>query len=185
MARWLTSLAFILFLLAVGSMTHLALAAVDSTPSAQPRVAWQGYPAPTETISAYPGDVKETATPTATDGTESKAAQQLTTTPQATFTSQPGSGATATLAPTRTPTLNLSATATPSRTITPTPTFTVQALATFTLTPIRVSGLPVPGPGDRLPSTGGSLMSLFTGLVFSGGLGALLFVLGRLLKRRA
>lgn len=184
MARWLIGLAFILFLVLVGGMTQWALAAVDSVGETAGRPAWQGYPLVTDTpIPAYPVD-KDTATPTPTTD-PAKAAFQVTAsvTPQATLTSIPGAGFTATVAPTRTSTLIVSPSPTPLRTFTPSPT--VQPLPSLTVTPIRVTGLPVPGPGDRLPSTGGSMLSLLTGLLASGGLGGLLFVLGRLLKRRA
>lgn len=183
MARWLIGLAFILFLVVVGGMTQWALAAVDTVSESQGPRAWQGYPIVTNTpVPAYPID-KDTPTPTETTD-PAKVALQVTAsvTPPATLTSIPGAGATATLVPTRTSTLLF----TPSPTArTATPTATVQPLPTLTVTPIRVTGLPVPGPGDRLPTTGGSLFTLLTGLLASGGLGGLLFVLGRVLKRRA
>ena len=185
MARWLIGLAFVLFLALVGGMTHRALAAVDTVNQSGARSAWQAYPPATNTpVSAYPID-KDTATPSPTFDAAKAAALQLTPslTPPPTLTSIPGLGATATLVPTRTSTLLVSPTPTLLRTTTP--TATVQPLPTLTVTPIRVTGLPVPGPGDRLPSTGGSLLTLLNGLLASGGLGGLFFVLGRWLKRRA
>ena len=184
MARWLIGLAFVLFLLVVGGMTQWALAAVDTVTETQGRVAWQGYPIVTDTPPpAYPID-KDTPTPTETTD-PAKALFQVTAsvTPPATLTSIPGVGSTATTAPTRTATLVTSPSPTVLRTFTPSPT--VQPLPTLTVTPIRVTGLPVPGPGDRLPSTGGSMLTLLNGLLASGGLGGLLFALGRWLKRRA
>ena len=185
MTRWLVGLAFVLFLALVVGMTHRALAAVDTVGQTAGRGVWQVYPPATNTPpSAYPVD-KDTATPSPTFDAAKMAALQvtLTLTPPPTLTSIPGVGATATLVPTRTSTLLVSPSPTVPRTTTP--TATVQPLPTLTVTPIRVTGLPVPGPGDRLPSTGGSMLTLLSSLLASGGLGGVLFALGRWLKRRA
>lgn len=137
----------------------------------------------------------QAATP-AQAGPQGAPAAQQTAYPSPTTANQ-GTQATATVVTpttsfTRTPTATGNATVTPARTATPGPATATPLLPVPgpgallpTATPIRVPGLPVPGPGDRLPGTGVENLWLLRALFASGGLGALMFLAGRWLKRRS
>lgn len=108
---------------------------------------------------------------------------QATVTPVPTVTSAPTSGPTVTPAPTNT---RGPATVTPIPSATVTPVFVPPATvvsAIQTLQPIGRPGLPVPGTGDRLPTTGGTELPALWALLSSGALGVVLLVLGRLFRR--
>jgi len=178
MLRWLTGLAFALFLAAVIGLVNVAFAALEEPQVEQAAVRWQS--------TAYPS----TATATNPPSYPLQAVTlTITATPSSTVPATPtvgGGGATATPS-TATPSFTRTITPSPTITLTPplaTNTVLVITIATATVTPIRVIGLPVPGPSDKLPSTGGSMLSLLNALLLSGGAGGALFVVGRVLRRR-
>ncbi len=162
MTRWLKSLAFAVFAAFLITLTVAALQVIETPPvwKAAIALAQTAYPTPTTiplnqaTVTPVP---TVTAAPTVTPNT-----------PVPTVTRAPVTVTPVPVAPSATPVF--------------VPPATVVS-AIQTLQPIGRPGLPVPGAGDRLPTTGGSELPLLWGLLGSGGLGGLLFVLGRILRR--
>ncbi|MFN8470794.1 MAG: hypothetical protein U0822_01125 [Anaerolineae bacterium] len=158
----LRAFAFALFATFLIVLTVAAVQIVDNPPVWEASSAWaQGSnPTPTTVILT-----------------------QATVTTAPTVTSAPTSGPTVTPVPTNTPG---PATVTPIPTATITPVFVPPATvvsAIQTLQPIGRPGLPAPGTGDRLPTTGGTELPMLWALLSSGGLGVVLLVLGRLFRR--
>lgn len=162
MANRLKTFAFALFATVLIVLTALAVQIIDNPPAWKVASAWaQGSnPTPTTVILT-----------------------QATVTPVPTVTSAPTSGPTVTPAPTNT---RAPATVTPIPSLTVTPVFVPPATvvsAIQTLQPIGRPGLPVPGTGDRLPTTGGTELPALWALLTSGALGVVLLVIGRLFRR--
>ncbi len=164
MKRWLKSLAFALFASVLIILTVAAVQVIDNPPLWEASSAWAQGSNPTPTAINL---------------------AQATVTTAPTVTSAPTiTPSTPTVTRTNTP---VTPSVTPGAPATVTPVFVPPATvvsAIQTLQPIGRPGLPVPGAGDRLPTTGGSELPLLWALLTSGGLGGVLFVLGRALRRR-